>query len=89
MSIYEFLWVDRGVLASWQAVVVRREWLDEPVCQQSYRQFISTRPFVAIKSVHVVPLFVAYRLLQAMPSLFTIKCKPRCERPFGEKNNKR
>ena len=47
MSIYEFLWVDRGVLASWQAVVVRREWLDEPVCQQSYRQFISTRPFVA------------------------------------------
>ena len=23
----------------------------------------STRPFVAIKSVHVVPLFVAYRLL--------------------------
>ena len=47
MSIYEFLWVDGGVLASWQAVVVKREWLDEPVCQQSYRQFISTRPFVA------------------------------------------
>ena len=46
MSIYEFYGLT-GVLASWQAVVVKREWLDEPVCQQSYRQFISTRPFVA------------------------------------------
>ena len=47
MSIYEFYGLMGDVLASWQAVVVRREWLDEPVCQQRYRQFISTRPFVA------------------------------------------
>ena len=47
MSIYEFYGLMGDVLASWQAVVVKREWLDEPVCQQSYRQFISTRPFVA------------------------------------------
>ncbi len=46
MSIYDFYGLMGDVLASWQAVVVRREWLDEPVCQQSYWQFISTRPFV-------------------------------------------
>ena len=48
MSIYDFYGLTGGVLASWQAVAVRREWLDEPVCQQSYWQFISTRPFVAV-----------------------------------------
>ena len=48
MSIYEFYGLMGNVLASRQAVVVKREWLNEPVCQQSYRQFISTRPFVAV-----------------------------------------
>ena len=44
MSIYDFYGLTGDVLASWQAVAVRREWLDEPVCQQSYWQYISTRP---------------------------------------------
>ena len=47
MSIYEFYGLMGDVLAGRQ-VVVKLEWLDEPVCQQSYRQFISTRPFVAV-----------------------------------------
>lgn len=47
MSIYEFYGLMGNVLAGWQVVVVKLEWLDEPVCQQRYRQFISTRPFVA------------------------------------------
>jgi len=42
MSIYEFYGLMGDVLAGRQVVVVKLEWLDEPVCQQSYRQFIST-----------------------------------------------